>query len=96
MIERKDILPMSFLQKSAFTGSYQGMRYRLEKVSGDGGERLSVCIWPEPYNYAVTPEEQKERREFPFSEEGVVEATGWLNAEWQGQEGRWRKARENW
>lgn len=31
MIDIKDVMPISFLKKEPFTGSYQGMRYRMEK-----------------------------------------------------------------
>jgi len=31
MINIKDVMPISFLKKEPFTGSYQGMRYRMEK-----------------------------------------------------------------
>lgn len=32
MIDIKDVMPISFLKKEPFTGSYQGMRYRMEKA----------------------------------------------------------------
>ena len=36
MIQRQDILSMEYLKKTEFTGSHQGMRYRLEGVfAGD-------------------------------------------------------------
>ena len=31
-IDKKDILPLSFLKKSPYTGSFQGIRYRIEKL----------------------------------------------------------------
>ena len=61
------------------------MRYRMEmtkrevpKEDGADGETveetvLTVTSWPEPYGYDATPEEEKTREEFPFSEEGIVE-----------------------
>ena len=96
MIRRNDILSIPFLKKSAFTGSYQGMRYRLEKISGETDECLAVCIWPGPYSYNATPEEQKESADFDFSEEGVCAAVDWLNEQWKNQEKRWCHARNDW
>lgn len=80
MIERKDVMPINFLKKENFTGSYKGMRYRMEKVSGADGETvLCVVAWPEPYGYVATSEEVKIRNTFPFTEEGIVSGVEWLN-----------------
>ena len=85
MITRKDVMPVNFLKKEKFTGSDTGMRYRMEmtkrevpKEDGADGETvedtvLTVTSWPEPYGYDATPEEEKTRKEFPFSEEGICE-----------------------
>ena len=43
------------------------------------GEELEACAFPGPYNFATTPEEQKEYRKFAFTEEGYDEAIAWLN-----------------
>lgn len=83
MIGRKNVMPVNFLKKEKFTGSDSGMRYRMEKTERDGesgGETvLTVTAWPEPYGYDATPEEQKIRKEFPFSEEGIERGVSWLN-----------------
>ena len=56
MIDLKEVMPISFLKKEPFTGSYQGMRYRMEKAdiqaAEDSEEKktvLRVCIWPQPF-----------------------------------------------
>ena len=41
MIDKKDIVNLNFLKKEACTGSYQGMRYKIELV----GKVLIVSIW---------------------------------------------------
>lgn len=91
MITRKDVMPVNFLKKEKFTGSDTGMRYRMEmlkreveKENGAEGEMeektvLLVTSWPEPYGYDATPDEQKIREEFPFSEEGILNGVEWLN-----------------
>ncbi len=96
MIQRSDILSIPYLKKAVFTGSYQGMRYRLEKVAGEDSECLRAAIWDAPYNFTVTPEEKKEYREFPFSEEGICMVVEWLNECWQREGERWRKAQISW
>jgi hypothetical protein len=40
-----------------------------------------AIIWPEPFNFEVTPEEKKHHRDFPFTTDGIWEAVDWLNAE---------------
>ncbi len=96
MIQRSDILSIPYLKKAIFTGSFQGMRYRLEKVEQEEGQCLKATIWEGPYNYAVTPEEKKESAEFPFSEEGILQVVDWLNGKWEEEPERWRKAPDNW
>lgn len=79
MIMRKDVMPVNFLKKEKFTGSDQGMRYRMEKTDGEEETVLTVTVWPEPYGYDATPEEKKVRKKFAFSEEGIEQGVEWLN-----------------
>lgn len=79
MIDRQDILSMEYLKKTEFTGSHQGMRYRLEGVAADDEKKLLVTVWPEPFSYFNTPEEEKKRAEFSFDEDGVEDAVAWMN-----------------
>lgn len=79
MIDRQDILSMEYLKKTEFTGSHQGMRYRLEGVTTGDEKKLLVTVWPEPFNYVTTPEEKKKRAEFSFDEDGVTDAVAWMN-----------------
>ncbi|MDD3369601.1 MAG: GNAT family acetyltransferase [Lachnospiraceae bacterium] len=63
-----------------FTGSYRGMRYRLEKIKGEaeGESLLKGTVWPDPYNFVKTPEDKKISQTFPFSEEGKDQAVDWF------------------
>lgn len=79
MINREDILSLEYLKKTEYTGSHQGMRYRLEGVAGEEGKKLLVTVWPEPFNFVTTPEKQKQHEEFDFSEDGIVDAIAWMN-----------------
>ena len=92
MIQRSDVMPVSFLKMEKYTGSYKGMRYRMEMTvrplpvpEGEEGGKpaeekvLAVTAWPEPFAYDHTPEEQKIRREFSFDEDGILAGIDWLN-----------------
>lgn len=94
MIDLSGMISIPFLKKSVFTGSYQGMRYLLRKdektVAKAAGEEpakmetvLTAVIWPEPFNYAMTAEEKKSSREFPFSKDGIESAVAWMNQEYE-------------
>ncbi len=101
MIQRNDILSMEYLKKSEYTGGYRGMRYRLEKgsASREDGETvnvLKVTVWPEPFNYFTTPEEDKIRSEFSFDEDGVTDAIAWMNDIYFEQHKRFEEASKNW
>ncbi|MDD3222425.1 MAG: hypothetical protein EOM34_05200 [Clostridia bacterium] len=98
MIQIKDIMPISFLKKEPFTGSYLGMRYRIEKtevpVAEDSEEKktiLEVCIWPQPFCYDKTPEENKTRNQFEFTPEGLSSSVDWLNLMYSEKKEGWTR-----
>lgn len=96
MIQRDDILSMEYLKKTEFTGCHQGMRYRLEKVEADGEKRLKCTIWPEPFNFFTTPQEEKESELFDFEEDGVQDAVAWMNDRLFQEKERWDHAASRW
>ena len=96
MIERHDILSMEYLKKTEFTGSHQGMRYRLEGVSSEDGKKLKVTVWPEPFNFFKTPAEEKESAEFSFDEDGVSDAVSWMNDRLFEEKDKWANAANRW
>lgn len=97
MISREDILSMEYLKKSEYTGCHQGMRYRLEGVAGAAGEKKLCCtVWPEPFNFITTPEEQKECAEFSFDEDGVRDAVAWMNDRLFEEKEKWDHAGDHW
>lgn len=79
-INKKDLLPLSFLKKSPYTGSFRGIRYRIEKQEEGECKLLLVYTWPEPYAFSHTPEEEKEKKSFPFSEKGLEEIRLYLSS----------------
>ena len=96
MIQREDILSMEYLKKTEYTGCYQGMRYRLEGISGEEGKLLKVTVWPEPFNYFKTPYEKKQSRTFAFAEDGVVEAVAWMNERLIEDHNLWENSWSSW
>lgn len=97
MIKRDDILSMEYLKKTEFTGCHQGMRYRLEGVKGENGEKLLKCsVWPEPFNFFTTPDEKKESARFSFDEDGVTDAVSWMNDRLFEEKEKWEHSGEDW
>ena len=87
MIEIKTIMSLAFLKKEHFSGSSQGMRYRLEKE----GEEIRATVFPGPWCYEKTPREVMETEQFPFTEEGLSQAVAWLNEKYEDKKSEWEK-----
>ena len=92
MLERKDVMPVAFLKKEKFTGSLRGMRYRMEMINEGEEEtpRLRTAVWPEPYSFDATSEEEKRCETFDFSEEGICEGVKWLNEQYEAGRELWQ------
>lgn len=80
---------MGFLKKEAYTGSMNGMRYHVKKVE----EEIQVHVYPQPYCYEATPEEQKKKAVFPFSEEGLHKTIDWLQEQYCENQELWEKSK---
>ena len=74
-MEIEKVLPLQFLKKSPFFGSWNQINYRFQKEE----DQLVLCVYPGPYSFDFTPEEQKQYFSFPFSEEGYDQAIAKLN-----------------
>lgn len=96
MITTDDVLNMNFYKKEKFTGSYKGMRYLLKKdtieIPSDNpdappeSKNIFRCyVWPGPYNFDTTPDEQKTMAAFEFSATGKQQAVDWMNEQWVGR-----------
>jgi len=81
MVERNDVLNLNFYNKSPFMGSDKGIRYRIEKCTPEDGDAfLLTTVWPEPFSFDATAEEDKTKKEFAFSEDGMTEAISFINS----------------
>ncbi len=96
MIRREDILSMEYLKKTDYTGSHEGMRYRMENIKEEDRNLLRVYIWPEPFNFAVTPKEQKQQMDFTFDEDGILDAVAWMNDRLFADKEKWENSGRNW
>lgn len=86
MITTEDVLNMNFYKKEKFTGSYKGMRYLLKKDKDEDESDIFRCyVWPGPYNFDTTPEDEKSMHIFPFTEEGKQQAVDWMNEQWKSR-----------
>ena len=54
---------------------------------------IRVQGYPEPFCFEKTAEDQKEAREFPFTDEGFQQAIAWLNEQYEAQQERWTEAK---
>ena len=84
VINRPELLALEFYKSRPFKGSDKGIRYMIQKdvveIEPEGEKDvLTAFIWPEPFCFEVTPDEQKGSKQFDFSEEGLCEAIAWLN-----------------
>lgn len=93
MIQRTDLLQIPFYKKSCFTGSYKGMRYRIEKSSEDEQDCFLVYAFPGPYNFDSTADDTKIKSTFPFDSEGLGAVCDWLNETYSAHLSVWEKGR---
>ena len=89
MLQLRDFMPVNFLKK----GSCKGMRFRMEKFEKEGADApiLRVSVWPEPYSFDCTPEEEKEFLECSFDADGIAKGVDWINERYESELPRWKK-----
>ena len=80
-------LSLKALKKEPFSGSHCGMRYYLTAT----GDTLTAFLYPEPWCFEATPEEQKEKKDFPFTQEGLDEAIAWMNDRYEADRLNWER-----
>lgn len=93
MITREDLAPLAFIKKADLTGSFQGMRFKLYKKTVGEETMLGLAIWPEPFNFVKTNEEEKLFTEFEFNDDGIDDAVRYLNSVWIENQSRWEEGK---
>ena len=84
MLARADFLSLNFVKKEDYTGAVTGecaiccIRREVEEE-----KKLQIYLWPEPFCFDVTPEEQKISEMFPFSEDGLAQGIDWMNEQYE-------------
>ena len=82
-LQRSGFMPINYLKKESFTGSFLGMRYKMMKAQIEEEDHqkdvLRVVHWPEPYGFDATDEEKKRQKDFSFDEDGIQQGIDWLN-----------------
>lgn len=91
MIDKK-LFPFQGLKKEAFSGSHNGMRYLLRGDDGKASTTFTVFIYPEPWCFEKTADDQKESATFPLSDEGLDQAVAWLFERYESEKARWTAA----
>ncbi|MCI8992127.1 MAG: GNAT family acetyltransferase [Eubacterium sp.] len=90
MIKRNELLTLNFYKKEPFTGSYHGMRYRIEKMEEDGSVFLLAATYPQPFCFTATDNSLKTFEKFDFSEQGLCDAADWLNTQYENNPEKWK------
>lgn len=93
MINRKNLLNLNFYKKEPFTGSFQGMRYRIEKKEEDGTVFLLAATYPQPFCFTATDDSLKTFQKFDFTEQGLCDVSDWLNEQYEKYPEKWRADR---
>lgn len=98
MLDRNEYMPLQYLVKQKWSGSYQGMRFMLQKRTSKSEQEeitvLEAACWKEPYSYEATSDENKTFCQFPLTEEGRLQAIEWLEREYEERKDEWTAARK--
>lgn len=103
-IENKDSYGITYYEHGQpYLGSHRGMRFRLARNPMEdvfltppdkkGEAVFEATVWPEPFCYEVTPDEQKTTRTFPFDMEGKEQMVAWLNEQYETRYEEWETVR---
>lgn len=91
MIDKR-LIPYGGLKKEPFSGSHHGMRYMMNGDDGKNSTTFSVWVYPEPWCFEQTPDEEKEHAVFSLSDEGMDQAIDWLNERYEAKKERWNRS----
>lgn len=89
MIDKR-LVPVNGLKKEPFSGCHHGMRYYF--LCDDSKESFTAFVYPEPWCFEQTPDEEKTSASFPVSEEGMDDAIAWLFEQYESNKTKWHAA----
>lgn len=55
-------------------------------------DQFEAVVYPEPYCFEATPDENKVKNTFPFTEEGRESVVNWLNDQYDSRKAEWDSA----
>ncbi len=90
MFLEKPPVALNAIKKSRFSGSQKGLRYLLHKEE----DLLVAYVYPDVFCFEATKEEEKEKKTFPFGEDGYKDCIKWLNEIEENQSEKWKSIRE--
>lgn len=94
MIDKK-LIPVNGLKKEPFSGSHNGMRYLFRGDNGRESTSFTVFVYPEPWCFEQTPNEEKESASFPLTDEGMDLAIAWLFEKYEVHKDCWSDAQKD-
>ena len=68
-------ISINYIKLQPYYGSYNGISFAFIKKDAN----LEAYLYPAPYCFEATPEEDKLKAEFEFGEEGYTQAVAWMN-----------------
>ena len=83
MIDRGRLLSLGYYKKApSFTGSDKDKCYKIERFREEDSEedQFKATIWHGPFSSENTPDEAKQSKLAPFTEEGLQELVDWMNS----------------
>ena len=81
-------LSVKYLKKQPYSGSHQGMRFRLHAPKDS--DNVSVWIYPEP-GASSRAGGRQDLKGVPITPEGLEEAIRWLNASYEEKREYWKE-----
>ena len=89
----KTFIPVMGLKKEPYSGCHGGMRYYFQ--ADEEKVNFTVTVYPEPWSFDKTPDEDKETSTWPISEEGMDGAIDWLKKKYEEKKEYWDDSLKN-
>ena len=92
-IDREGHIIIDFSIYDARRAGFEKVVFIIKKDNEE--ECFRTAIWPEPFCFEKTPEENKTYAYFPYTEEGLDDVYDWLCTQYDEKKDRWDQAGES-
>ena len=92
MIDKK-LIPVKGLKKNPFQVLI--LECAIIFCADDTKENFLVFVYPEPWSFEKTPDEQKTQNTFPMTEDGMDAAISWLLEQYDARRDFWNSVSKN-